>query len=144
MPGPAPKENRRRRNPPARGEMQPTVGVGWQHGPTPEPPDGLLAVSRDAWTTWFGAWFASHWEPADLPGLAIVIGQFDAVKRGQAKANDLTTLVRLMDTYGITPAGQQARRWSAPSTGEEPQADSRRAAPKPAADSPYGHLRVAK
>ena len=138
MPGPAPKPNRRRRNAPARGEWQAAPGSGWQHGPIPEPPDGLMAATREAWTTWMQAWFASHWTPADLPGLRLVIGQFDAVQRGQTKANDVTTLVRLMDTYGITPAGQQARRWEAPK--DEPQV-------QPATDDApagrlYGHLRT--
>lgn len=84
-----------------------------------------------------GSWFAAFWTPADLPGLRLVIGQFDAVKRGQAKANDVTTLVRLMDTYGITPSGQQARRWSAPKA-----EDVTPPAPGDAAGRLYGHLRA--
>lgn len=141
MPGPAPKTNRRRANVPARGEWQPTPDTGWQHGAIPEPPDGLVAASRDAWTTWMQSWFASHWEPSDLPGLRLVIAQFDMVQRGQNKANDVTTLVRLMDTYGITPAGQQARRWAKTSPDEAPAAPRGKAEPTP---SPYAHLRIAK
>lgn len=141
MPGPAPQKTRRRRNAPARGEWQPTPGIGWQHGPIPEPPDGLKLESIIAWQTWFMAWFASHWTPADLPGLRLVIAQHDAVQRGQNKANDVTTLVRLMDTYGITPAGQQARRWEAPKSDEEP---SPVATGPQKADGRYAHLRVAK
>ena len=138
MSGPPPSPTRRRRNKPALGEWQPTPGSGWQHGPIPECPDGLLAASRDTWTTWFQAWFASFWKPADLPGLRLVIGQFDVVQRGGAKANDVTALVRLMDNYGITPAGQQARRWAAPTV---------EASPQPAItpdDHPYAGLRVVK
>jgi hypothetical protein len=86
------------------------------------------------------SWFAAHWVPSDLPGLQLVIAQFDAVKRGQSKANDITALVRLMDTYGITPAGQQARRWTAPAEDEPVQPKAK----AEAADSPYGHLRIAK
>lgn len=133
-PAPKPKATRRRANPPVH-EWQATPGVGWQHGAIPEAPDGLVSPSREAWTTWMRAWFASHWTPADLPGLRLVIAQFDAVQRGQAKANDVTTLVRLMDTYGITPAGQQARRWAPP---EEPAAPEKVVKPK----SQYGNLRV--
>lgn len=135
--GPAPKAKagRRRRNVPALGEWQPTVGVGWQHGPVPDPPDGLVEASRDAWSTWMGAWFAAHWLPADLPGLRLVIVQFDAVQRGQPKANDITALVRLMDTYGITPAGQQSRRWEAPAEDPAPTVET------PTKAGRYGHLR---
>lgn len=136
MSGPAPAKTRRRRNAPASGEWVATTGIGWQHGPVPEPPDDLLAVSREAWSTWMHAWFASHWTPADLPGLNIVITQFDAIKRGQAKANDVTALVRLMDNYGITPLGQQARHWEAPKVDDQPKADA------PAADDPYRGLRA--
>ena len=136
MSGPAPAKTRRRRNAPALGEWQPTTGVGWQFGAIPEPPDGLLAVSRAAWTTWMQAWFASRWSPADLPGLEVLIVQFDAVRRGQAKANDVTVTVRLMDNYGITPAGQQARRWEAPKA-DEPVVTAE--APKPGGR--YAHLR---
>lgn len=136
MSGPAPKMQRRRRNPPARGEWQPTAGIGWQHGPIPEPPDGLLASSRAAWDTWFRAWFASHWTPDDLPGLRKVVLFYDATERGTPKANDMTALVRLLDTYGITPAGQAARRWAPPKAEPaEPSAKSERA-------SRYAHLRA--
>lgn len=86
-----------------------------------------------------GAWFASHWLPADLPGLRLVITQFDAVARNPApKANDATALVRLMDTYGITPAGQQARRWAQTDKPPVPAGEQ----PTPA--SPYAALRVVK
>lgn len=83
------------------------------------------------------AWFASHWTPADLPGLRLVIAQYDAVQRGGTKANDMTALLRGMDTYGITPSGQQARRWAAAETPAEP-------AQVVVGSGQYGHLRVAK
>lgn len=137
MSGPAPKQQRRRRNAPASGEWKSSPGIGWQHGAIPDAPDGLVADSRAAWTTWFQAWFAAHWTPADLPGLSILIVQFDAVKRGQAKANDITATVRLMDNYGITPAGQQARHWTPPKEEAKPAA-----AKVPA--GPYAGLSVVK
>jgi hypothetical protein len=127
---------RRRRNQPALGEWKPTPGVGWQFGPVPELPDGLLSATRATWAIWMGAWFAANWSEADLPGLRLVILQYDAVHRAGMKANDVTALVRLMDNYGITPAGQQARRWAPPKPAD-PDVD------EPAAtDSPYADLRV--
>lgn len=136
MSGPPPAKTRRRRNVPARGEWRPSPGNGWQHGDVPEPPDGLVAASREAWDTWFRAWWASNWTPDDLPGLRIVIAWYDRVERTDAKANDVTALVRLMDTYGITPAGQQSRRW------EPPKPDDVPATTAPPKGGRYGHLRA--
>jgi hypothetical protein len=86
--------------------------VGWQHGDPPEPPDGLLAASREAWATWMGAWFAAYWAPADLPGLSVLIRLYDQVVRGEFRR---AAELRLWeDTYGITPKGQQQRRWVRP------------------------------
>lgn len=135
MTGPAPKESRRRRNAPARGEYQPPTGVGWQHGPVPAPPERLLKASRDAWATWMGAWFASHWTPDDLPGLRTVIRLYDQVERGEfVRVSEL----RLhMDGYGITPKGQQDRRWSPPKPEEAPKS-----AEEHPADALYAHLRA--
>lgn len=140
---PKPATERRNAHAPQLGEWKASVGIGWQHGPIPEPPVGLMPASVDAWMTWMQSWFASHWTPADLPGLGLVIAQFDAVQRGQNKANDMTALVRLMDTYGITPAGQQSRRWT-PATEEDAPRDNRKAPVVELADSPYAHLKVAK
>ena len=43
------------------------MGVGWQHGPIPDPPDGRLASSIDAWEAWFRGWVVAHWGPEDYP-----------------------------------------------------------------------------
>jgi hypothetical protein len=131
---PKPAEARRRRNKPVRGEWQATPGIGWQHGDMPAPPDGLLEPSRIAWETWFKAWFAAHWTPDDLPGLRKVVQIYDATERGELQRT--AELRMLMDTYGITPKGQQDRRWAQP---------KQETAPTPAAaGGHYGHLRLAK
>lgn len=135
--GPAPKETRRRRNAPQRGEYKSSPTQGWQHGPIPSAPDGLLAASRDAWTLWFTSWVAAHWTPADVPTLRQVIALFDVVERGQAKAAERSELRQLMDNYGITPRGQQDRRWVAPKA-EEPKVTPTTEDP----EDPYRHLRV--
>jgi hypothetical protein len=129
----APKLTRRRRNKPIRGEWQPTAGIGWQHEPFPMPPDGLLEPSRTAWETWLRAWFAAHWTPDDLPGLRQVIRLYDQVERGEFQR--ATELRLLMDTYGITPKGQQDRRWTPPKSDVEPTGLT------PSAGR-YGHLRA--
>ena len=132
--GPAPKDERR--NPsdvPIRGEWQPTAGIGWQYGEIPKPPSGVRAAAKTAWQTWMQSWFAAHWTPDDLPGLRVVLQLYDQVDRGEyQRANELRLQ---MDTYGITPKGQQDRRWKRPvaeSTAPE--------TPKPGGK--YSHLKV--
>lgn len=136
--GPAPKAAALRRNKsekPVRGDWSPTPGVGWQPGPIPAAPDGLLEPSRQAWTTWMAAWFASHWSLDDLPGLRVLVRLYDQVERGEyQRAGELRLQ---MDTYGITPKGQQDRRWAPPAKPEE--------AEQPVTEpsrSRYGHLRA--
>ena len=130
--GPAPKADRRRTNVPDRGEVLTTTGVGWQHGETPPPPDGLMPASMDAWSTWLGSWFAAFWTPADLPGLRQIIRIYDQVERGDfVRAPELRLQ---MDTYGITPKGQQDRRWKQPEV-EKPKSSGAKAGNR------YNHLR---
>lgn len=133
--GSPPKQQRARRNAPARGEWQPTEGYGWQHGPMPPAPKGLLASARSAWKVWMEAWFASHWSPEDLPMLYRVVKLYDKADRGEASAAEQSELRQLSDSYGITPKGQQDRRWKAP---EKPEAPAK---PGPKGDAgQYGHL----
>ena len=119
--GPAPKAKAARRNAvkPGRGEWKASAGVGWQHGPIPPHPDGLMPPSVTAWTIWMQSWIAAHWTPTDLPGLRQLIRLYDQVERGEFQR--ATELRLAMDTYGITPKGQQDRRWASPDT-EEAQA----------------------
>ena len=140
MPGPAPKPNRRRRNKPARGEFHAADSIGWQHGDIPEPPDGLVRESREAWELWFTAWFAAHWKPNDVPVLRQVIRLYDEVERGiTKKAQDRAQLHIWLRAYGITPDGQLANRWMAPKDEEiKPSSPQRRH------DTPdrFAHLKV--
>lgn len=137
MSGPAPAQQRRRRNVPARGDWKRSAKVGWQHGEIPSPGGRLRKATRAAWDTWFRAWFAAHWTPDDLPGLRLVARLYNAVEGGDlARAAEL----RLeMDGYGITPKGQQDRRWSPPSADE---VDAEMAPAADEAAGPYGHLKV--
>ena len=128
--GPSPKENRVRSPEPERGELVAATSAGWQHGDAPPVPDGLMPASIDAWSTWMGAWFASFWTPADLPGLRQLVRLYDEVERGEfQRAGELRLQ---MDTYGITPKGQQDRRWKPPADGESK--------PTLSVGGRYGHL----
>jgi len=118
--GPAPKrpDARRTRHRPTRGEYRPGPGTGWQHGPIPQPPDGLLKATRTAWDTWMRSWMAAHWMPGDLPALRILAQLYDATERGHlVRAGELRMW---LDGYGITPKGQQDRRWLPPVAGDPP------------------------
>jgi hypothetical protein len=108
-PAPKPPEQRRRSNTPARNEWRAAGGEGWQHGEVPKPPAKLTKGARDAWEIWFGAWFAWFWEPEDLPGLRQLVRLYDQVERGEFQRHSELRLA--MDSYGITPKGQQDRRW---------------------------------
>jgi hypothetical protein len=135
--GRAPKADRvNKSDVPIRGEVVSKDAVGWQHGDVPAPPDGLMPASLEAWSTWMRAWFAAHWSPDDVPGLRQVVRLYDQVERGEfQRASELRLQ---MDTFGITPKGQQDRRWSRP----KPQSESVASGITHAATGTYGHLRA--
>ena len=64
------------------------------------------------WGSWFRAWWAGHWTLDDLPQLRFIIRLQDRVLRGDVKR--LGELRQWLDAYGITPKGQQDRRWERP------------------------------
>ena len=134
--GRAPKEPAKRRNHhvPIRGEWTAADGLGWQHGPIPEPPDGLTDASLEAWNVWMRAWFAARWTPGDVPGLRIIVRLYDRVERGEyQRAGELRLW---LDTYGITPKGQADRRWARPSE------DGPKSVPETNQSGRYAHLSV--
>lgn len=136
--GRAPKRIRRNlSDKPQRGEWRVSESEGWQHGDIPAPPDGLMPASVEAWNVWLGAWFAAHWTPDDLPALRQLIRLYDQVERGEFQR--AAELRLQMDTYGITPKGQQDRRWVRPESDEVPSSQPQ---PSPESDNPYAHLRV--
>lgn len=114
---------------PIRGEIQEALADCWV-GDVPAPPDGLMPASLDAWSAWFAAWFAAFWKPSDLPALRQMVRLYDQVERGEFQR--ATELRLMMDTYGVTPKGQQDRRW-------KPSITSPAAAQ---AGSAYAHLRA--
>lgn len=118
--GRVPKAQAIRRNTtaPTRGEWNAAETVGWQHGDPPEAPEGLMKASLEAWATWMGSWVAAHWTPTDVPGLRQLIRIYDQVERGEfQRANEMRLQ---MDTYGLTPKGQQDRRWAPPTAEQAP------------------------
>ena len=82
------------------------------------------------------SWVAAHWTPDDLPGLRQIARLYDQVERGEFVR--MTELRMMLDTYGITPKGQQDRRWTRPDPAEAVTEA------KPAAASRYAHLRIAQ
>lgn len=128
---PIPKvEGRRRANAPERGDWHTKENTGWQHGPTPKAPHGLCQEALEAWKTWFRSWAAAHWDTDDLPQLrqlarlyhACVMAHKEPVIWPPPGSNaqpvkripPATEFRMLADTMGITPKGQQDRRWLKP------------------------------
>jgi len=97
-----------------------------------------MPASIEAWRVWFAAWFAAHWTPDDLPALRQLIRLYDQVERGEFQRAPELRLQ--MDTYGITPKGQQDRRWVRPQA-EEVQPSQPQQSRAASADH-YAHLRV--
>jgi hypothetical protein len=92
-----------------------------------------MAASEAAWRTWFGSWYASHWTPADLPALRVLVRLFDQVERGEfQRASELRMW---LDTWGISPKGAQDRRWLPPDDEGPPP-------PAPAKPQKFRHLQV--
>ena len=58
------------------------------------------------------------WQHGDVPGLRTVVRLYDQVERGEF--HRAAELRLSMDTYGITPKGQQDRRWRPPQVKPEP------------------------
>lgn len=132
--GRPPKEDRVNAHALQRGDIVQADTPHWA-GEVPEVPEGVMPATAEAWRVWFGAWFSAHWTPDDVPGLRQLIRLYDQVERGEfQRAGELRIQ---MDTYGITPKGQQDRRWKAPAV-KEPQATT----PTPTGKK-YGHLRSA-
>ena len=140
--GPAPKAQRYRRNTPARGEWQPSPDGGWQHD-LPAPPAGLLPGTVTVWESWFKAWWAGPWTLDDLPQLRFIIRLFDRVSRGDVQR--LAELRQWFDTFGISPKGQQDRRWTRPEPPKPAQpwsSGGRLRRLRVTDDDPYTHLRA--
>lgn len=135
--GPAPKDPgaRVRSGSSARGEWRQVTATGWQHGKRPALPSGLTPDARATWETWFGAWFTAFWGPEDVPALRMLIRLYDAVNGGEWRLHG--ELRRWMDTFGITPKGQQDRRWRRPA--EESSTSERK--PRAKSSSRYEHLK---
>lgn len=95
----------------------------------------MRKASQDAWFTWMSSWVAAHWTPMDIPGLRQLIRLYNQVERGEYQR--ATELRLQMDGYGLTPKGQQDRRWQAPSD-EKPK----RPTMPSVTGTPYEHLRV--
>jgi hypothetical protein len=85
------------------------------------------------WDGWFRSWWAANWTPDDLPALHFVIRLYDRVTRGDVKR--AAELRQWMDGYGITPKGQQDRRWVKPLPPRGPSKLDRFL-------DPYSHLRA--
>ena len=76
-----------------------------------------MQASVDAWQAWFAGWYSAHWTPEDVSALRQVVRLHDEVERGDFRLHGELRLA--MDTWGMTPKGQQDRRWVRPSEQQE-------------------------
>ncbi len=135
--GPSPNEHRQRTNDPVRGEWQAAPGVGWQHGDVPPCP-ARGAAAAETWAGWMRSWIAAHWAPEDMANLRLLIKLWAKADSGKATGAERSEYRQLADSYGITPKGQQDRRWTRPP--DAPAAVTERQMFDPRAE--YAHLRV--
>lgn len=136
--GRPPKEDRVNAHALQRGDIKVADHPCWA-GEVPEVPEGVMPATAEAWRVWFSAWFSAHWTPDDVPGLRQLIRLYDQVERGEfQRAGELRIQ---MDTYGITPKGQQDRRWKQPVVKDEQGGGSTPTTPR--TGKQYGHLRSA-
>jgi hypothetical protein len=112
MPGPPPKQQRRRRNLPERGEW---VELEPRKGPTPKCPVPLDRSQAAQWRELWKSPMASMWQKEDVPGLArvlvlrpLVLQTFDTKL--------MSELRQLEDRFGLTPKGRRDLRWLIPDT----------------------------
>jgi hypothetical protein len=148
---PKPTAQRRTNHVPQRGDWSSTSPIGWQHGPIPDPPEGLSDESRAEWRRWMTSWNAAHWLPKDLGQLFQAIRLYEQCRQyaidpyvGKEnkpghlvyvlRPNPSSELRQWMDNLGLTNKGEQDRRWQAP------RADDKLLAPSDS--NRYAHLKV--
>ena len=94
-----------------------------------------MPASVEMWAAWFGAWYAAHWRPEDVGSIRQLIRLYDQVERGEFQRSAELRLGQ--DTWGITPKGQQDRRWKPP---EAPKAEQAATGTDGGARGRYAHL----
>lgn len=104
--GPLPKEARRRRNQPARGDW---VELGPLEDPVvPDLPADVIwrGETRLAWAAWWSDPVSAQWSPADVAYAGDTIRLHNDWLRSQ-----MGELRQRMDALGLTPKGKKDLRW---------------------------------
>ena len=107
--GPAPKEGRRRRNVPARGEWVDLAPLEEPVLPSLPPLDGdevWAASTVGMWEAWRSDPVSGQWSPAD------VAFALDTIRLHNLGLPSSMSEIRLrMDSLGLTPKGKRDLRW---------------------------------
>lgn len=117
MPGPAPKEERRRRNVPARGEWVdiPAKNPDPAAPEMPRPPkEGWSDLTKQAWASWWADGAATMWTPADLEALSQLVdlhNDYSTFEGTRGKSQIAGELRQRMDGLGLTQKGKRDMRW---------------------------------
>ena len=94
--GPAPKgqERRQRRNAAKALELVADVGVDAVEGRGPEPPAGLLKVTRDRWVAYWGTPVATLVDAvSDLPALERLFWLYDDLERSRRSVREMGHMI---------------------------------------------------
>lgn len=139
MPGPAPKEERRRRNAPARGEW---CDIPLRNpAPAPEmprpPKQGWAEQTKRAWAAWWADGASTMWSSADIEAVNQLVDlhhDFSTYEGTRGKAGLAAEIRQRMDGLGLTQKGKRDMRWRAVDQ-ETDEGDT------PKRKSRYSHLR---
>jgi hypothetical protein len=115
VPGPPPSDDRVRRAAPITWRLAHCAGCRLDAGQVARPACRCHRGTATAWRTWGAAWFASFWQPSDLPALRVIASLYDRVERGEFVRS--AELRMWSDSFGITPRGRQSLRWKPPAEG---------------------------
>ena len=104
-PAPKPKDQRRRRNQPARGEwvdLEPLV-----EPVLPEADESWSGRVKRLWAAWRADPVSSQYGAADVAALWELACEFESLKPNEQRLR--------MDGFGLTPKGKRDLRWRTPS-----------------------------
>lgn len=142
--GPAPSENRRRRNEPTRGDWIEIPQVNTAKAPRmpAAPRGGWASGTKLAWKSWYADGASTMWGPGEgelVRQLAYLHHDLETMEGTHGKASLAAEIRQRCDGLGLTFKGKQDRRWRV--TRDE-VAEAREG--RSEEGGRYGHLRVAR
>lgn len=146
MPGPEPKEDRRRRNIPVKIAEAVYLDPAGRKGRVPAlrlpPGRKVLALTREQWRAWWRSPQATMWHTAtavwELSRLAVM---YDDYYRGLLSVRDQVEMRQLAGQFGLTAKGLRELKWV---IGEPPSKAEPESAPQPRDEVAEKRRRIAE